>query len=79
MPSLPSRRTDPSKNIAVSVTPEQRTRVERLHDEHNKRAEMPQSKSAIYRWVMETGLKECERQMDIPSPAGRVASLRAGG
>jgi hypothetical protein len=65
--SSPQRPTAPraNKNIAVSVDPEKRARVERIWEEHNAVSAVPVSKSAIYRVVLEQGILWFEKGLNL--------------
>lgn len=60
---------DTSKPIAISVGPEYRARVEQIWQTYNKESTIPASKSAIYREVLDQGIRFMETKLGIALPA----------
>ncbi len=56
---------DINKPIAISVAPDMRARVERLWKTYNQKSTIPVSKSAIYRQVLEQGVRGMEGVLSI--------------
>lgn len=70
-PPLPRepRTHDINKSIAIAVDPDMRARVETIWHRHNELSPVPASKSAIYRAVLQQGVKRFEEELQIKPAA----------